>query len=306
MTSGAGGRWRRSQPPEPRGIVAFETWWKETGRWDLVMEAPSWDGHLVLVHDSEQQRRAGLAAWVRRGLELGAKIFYIEPADVTSDRSLVGVLKDHEIPADDAMARGQLQVFTADAAAYSTAWQESAIEEALAEGYPTVRWSAEAETAWSVMTPSAHADVEWATDELSHTRPVSILCQYPARLTPATLETVCAMHGDGVRESLVQISPIPGGVALAGEVDVSNERILRSSLMAAGASTAIGRGCFVVDLSRLTFLDAAGARAFLSATAAHRGSGGSVLLRAAQPVVARVLRLLDVDRAPGIGLEGLC
>ncbi len=270
------------------------------------MEMLSWDGHLVLVHGSEQQRRAGVAAWVRRGLELGAKILYIEPADVPSERSLIGVLQDHEIPADEAVQRGQLRVFTADDTAYSPAWQASAVEEALAEGYPTVRWSAEAETAWGVMSPSAHADVEWATDELCRTRPVSILCQYPAGLSQATLQTVCAMHGDGVRESLLDISPIPGGIALAGEVDVSNERILRSALMAAGATTEIGRGCFVIDLSCLDFLDAAGARAFLTSTAAHRVSGGRVLLRAARPVVDRVLRLLDVHRAAGLVLEGPC
>lgn len=290
-----------------RGIdttFAFDLAWTETGGWDSVMEALSWDGHLVLVHGSERQRRAGVAAWVRRGLELGAKILYIEPAGESVERSFLGVLNDHEICVDAALDGGQLQVIPADDAAYSPSWQTSMVEKALAEGYPTVRWSAEVETAWGVMSPSAHADIEWATDELCHTRPVSILCQYPAGLTQATMQTVCAMHGDGVRESLLHTSPTPGGIALAGEVDVSNETVLRSSLMAAGATTAVGRGTFVVDLSRLAFLDAAGARAFLTATAAHRTSGGEVLLRAAQPVVERVLRLLEIDRAVGLRLEG--
>jgi len=271
-----------------------------------VMEPRSWDGHLVLVHGSEQQRRAGVAAWVRRGLDLGAKILYIEPADESAGRSLVGVLQDNEIHADEALDRGQLQVVPADGNAYSPTWQATAVEKALAEGYPTVRWSGEAETAWGVMPPSAHADVEWATDELCHTQPVSILCQYPSGLTQATMQTVCAMHGGGVRESLLQTSPVPGGIALAGEVDLSNEKILHSSLIAAGATTEVGRGSLVVDLSRLEFLDVAGARAFLTATTAHRASGGTVLLRAAQPVVERVLRLLGVDRADGLELEAPC
>lgn len=268
-----------------------------------VMEPDSWDGHLVLVHSSEPHRRAGVAAWVRRGLDLGAKILYLEPADEPAERSFMGVLKESGIDADQAVGRGQLQVLQADDEAYRPEWQASAVEDALSAGYPTVRWSAEAGTAWGVMSPSAHADVEWATDELCHTRPVSILCQYPSRLTQATLQTVCAMHGDGVRESLLHISPLPKGIALAGEVDVSNEAILRSSLMAAGSSTEVGRGSFVVDLSRLGFLDVAGAKALLTGTTAHRTNGGSVLLRAAQPPVDRVLRLLGMDRAPGCIVE---
>ena len=261
-----------------------------------VMERHSWDGHLVLVHSSEHQRRAGLASWVRRGLQLGAKILYTEPVDELPERSLMGVLRASEVCVDAAVERGQLEVLPADDEAYSEAFQTRAIDDALAAGYPTVRWSAEAETAWGVMSRSAHADVEWSTDELCRQRPVSILCQYPAGLTQPTMQTVCAMHTSGVRESLLETSPIPGGIALAGEVDVSNEAILRSSLMAAGSATEAGRGCFVVDLTRLGFLDVAGAKALLTATTAHRMNGGRVLLRAVQPPVERILRLLDVGR----------
>lgn len=270
---------------------------------ETVMQRSSWDGHLLLVHENEQQRRVGVAAWVRRGLQVGAKILYTEPVDVPPDRSLMGVLKAEEVCADAAVDRGQLQVVQAESETYSATFMERAIDNALAAGYPTVRWSGEAETAWGVIARAAHADVEWATDELCHRRPVSILCQYSAGMTQATLQTVCAMHGDGVRESLLHTSPLPGGIAVAGEVDVSNEAILRSSLMAA-RSAGVGRGSLVVDLRGLDFLDVAGAKALLAATSAHRSNGGQVLLRAAQPHVDRILRLLGVHRAPGSVLEG--
>ena len=101
-----------------------------------------WDGHLVLVHDSERQRRAGVAAWVRRGLDLGAKILYIEPRDVTAERSLLCLLKDDGVDAEEVVERGQLQVLRAeDDRVYRPAWFTKVVEEALAEGYPTVRWS---------------------------------------------------------------------------------------------------------------------------------------------------------------------
>ena len=60
----------------------------------------------MLVHDSERQRRAGVAAWVRRGLDLGAKILYIEPRDVTAERSLLCLLKDDGVDAEEVVERG--------------------------------------------------------------------------------------------------------------------------------------------------------------------------------------------------------
>jgi len=264
----------------------------------------SWDGHLLLVYDNERQRRAGVAAWARRGLDLGAKVLYIEPPEESAERSFLGLLQEHEIDVDDALARGQIQTVPADAGAYSPTWQASMVEQALADGYPTVRWSGEAATAWREMSPSVHADIEWATDELCHTLPVSVLCQYSSGLARTPTQTVFAMHGDGVRSSQLQTSPIPGGLALAGEVDTSNERILRSALMAASAVASEGQGSFVVELSQVDFLDVAGVRTFMTGTAGHRVGGGTVCLRGAQRRVDRVLRLLGVDTADGFVIEG--
>lgn len=269
----------------------------------LAGRSAGWDGHLVLFHENERQRLAGVAAWLRRGLDLGAKIFYIESPDEPEERSLVGSLRGTGISGDEAVQRGQLQVFSAgDGRVYDQAWQASLLDEALADGFPAVRWSAEADTAWSVMPRALHADIEWATDDLCRTRPVSVLCQYPAELQETTMETVCAMHTDGLRGSLVRTSPIPGGMAIAGEVDRTNAGIVHSALAAQSATT--GETAFVVELSGLDFVDLAGARALVTGTAACRAAGGSVCLRAAQPPVDRLLRLLGVDRFDGFRVEG--
>ena len=263
-----------------------------------------WDQHVVLVHENERQRRHGVAAWVRRGLDLGAKIIYIEPADEPRERSFRRLLKEHAIDVDEALATGQLEVLEASNEVYSPSWQDGKVEVALVQGYPSVRWSGEAATAWGVMPPSVHADVEWATDELCVTRPVSVLCQYSARLPQATLQTVCAMHGGGLREELLTTRFIADGLALAGAVDASNERLLRCALMAATATTTKTPGAMVVDLEHLEFLDVSGARALLTGTTAHRLEKGTVLLRAAQPSVEQVLRLLGADTAEGFEVEG--
>ena len=259
----------------------------------------------MLFHENERQRRAGVVAWFRRGLELGAKIFYIESPDVPEERSLVGSLRGTGIAGDEVIRRGQLQVFSADdGRVYDRTWQAGMLDEALADGFSAVRWSAEADTAWSVMPRALHADLEWATDDLCHTRPVSVLCQYSAELQETTMETVCAMHTDGLRGSLVRTSPIPGGMAIAGEVDRTNAGMVHSALAAQSAATTGGEAGLVVELSGLDFLDLAGARALVTGTAAHRAAGGVVCLRAAQPSVDRLLRLLGVDRFDGFRVEG--
>src|SRR5215204_2046382 len=51
-----------------------------------------WDGHLLLLYDSEAERRAGLAAWVRRGLDLGEKVVYTETPDASAEASVRMVL----------------------------------------------------------------------------------------------------------------------------------------------------------------------------------------------------------------------
>ena len=269
---------------------------------ETVDEPVAWDGHLVLVHASERQRRAGVTAWMQRGLQLGAKIFYIEPADEPADRSVLSVLRDHRIQAREAMERGQLRVLPAEYRVYEPSWQARAVVVAVADGYPTVRWAGEASTGWGVISPSVHAEIERAADELCQTRPVSMLCQYPSDLIQSNLEAVCALHGDGVRDTQMHISPVTGGIALAGAADASNERLLRSALRVAAATTLAQTGSVEVDLRDLSFLDAAGARALLTGTTTHRIRGGMVRLTRAQRPVERVLRLLAVDRTDGFTL----
>ena len=41
-----------------------------------------WDGHLLLLHHTEQERSSKLAAWVRRGLENDEKVVYTEAREI--------------------------------------------------------------------------------------------------------------------------------------------------------------------------------------------------------------------------------
>jgi anti-anti-sigma factor len=241
-----------------------------------------------------------VAAWVRRGLEVGAKIFYIQTQDEPPARALPGLLEDQP-DAVEAIERGQIEIIEGARTAYDPAWQASAVKRSLDQGYPSVRWSAEAATAWTVMSRSLHADIERAIDRLCRSHPVSVMCQYSLCESVGALRLVGMTHGAGLRERGFQAVPFDGGLAFTGELDVSNEGILRSLLMAGTAATE--RDPFVVDLQELNFLDVGGTRTLLSGSSAYRSRGSHVVLRGPQPHVGRLMSLLGVDRTPGIRVE---
>jgi anti-anti-sigma factor len=258
---------------------------------------PGWDGHLLLFYGEESQRRAGVAAWVRRGLDLGSKILYTQPPDDLPDRSLPGLLGD-EPQALEAIDRGQIQVVPADRASYDPTFIETVVDGALSEGYPSVRWSGDASTAWDVIPRSRHEFVEQKTDQLCTSRPLSVLCQYSAVECRDAVGFLSRSHGGGLREQLFQAAPVEGGLAIAGELDATNHRILRSLLTTATAAPE--RDPFVLDLRWLDFLDLPAARALLFGTLDHRKAGGHVRLEAPQPHVAQLIHLLGIDQAEGI------
>jgi anti-anti-sigma factor len=263
-----------------------------------------WAGHLALAFDDESQRSAGVAGWARDGLSAGVKVCYVEPAAEEPPRSLRGIAGRHEVDIDGALRRGQLQVLSADALTFTSTCLTDAVEQALAVGYSGVRWAWEATTSIGMLSAAGHLQREQVIEEWCHTRPVSVLCQYPTEVTSRLLQNVCGMHGHGVRHRRLHTSDVPGGVAVAGEVDVGTQRLLRTALAAASARE---RGHdFIVELSGLVSLDVVGARAFVTGTSGHRMRGGVVRFRGAQPRAERLLRLLGVGRDQSFILEPGC
>src|SRR4051812_47017315 len=91
-----------------------------------------WDGHLLLLHGSELERRSQLAKWVRRGLVRDEQVIYAQPEHVSPQRSVLAVLTQHGIDVQTATAEGRLLVLPA-AAVYragpggQVAWVERAL-----------------------------------------------------------------------------------------------------------------------------------------------------------------------------------
>lgn len=269
----------------------------EPPRWT----SPGWDGHLLLLHRTEHDRAAALAAWARHGLDRGERVVLIEPEDAAYPDSATTVLRSHGTDPAAFLARGQLQVLAADRDLYSLQGQVDLVEGALRDGFPGVRVTARAEAGDSLVDGQEHADLERAMNRLCHTRPVSALCQYEADLAPMMLHAVCGMHADGIVEAQLRCRTTRDGLSLAGDVDVSNHEVLRFALRA--ATTTESTEDLVVDLTDVGFLDVCGARALLTGTTEHREAGGRLRLLRPSPAVERLLVLLGLDRAPGMILE---
>ena len=85
-------------------------------------------------------------------------------------------------------------------------------------------------------------------------------------------------------------------VQLTGEMDLSTGPVLRRLFVSA---LDFAPATISVDLGDVTFLDAAGVSALLSAASLAGERGCEVTIHRAAPAVVRVLRLLDVhDRLP--------
>lgn len=259
-----------------------------------------WDGHVLLLHASESERLSSLTAWARRGLDRGEKVIYTEGPD-GQHQWLYRVLDLHGVDVAEAMRDGRLEILPL-AEFYPPEGQDRVIDRALAEGFQAVRMSAEATAALTVLPPEKYLDIERNMDRLCRTRPVSAMCQYARPDSTGTrLRDSITVHITGVRESQLRTHSLGDGLALSGEVDLSNADVFAEVLRAAVRT---GSDVLWLDLATLHFVDAAACRQLVEATADFRDSGGRVLLVAAQPGVKRTMRLLGVHELPGVTIVG--
>jgi len=265
-----------------------------------------WDGHLLLLHHSEQERSSKLAAWVRRGLENDEKVIYTE-VDGRSDKgSLLAVLRENGVDAVAATAEGRLSIIGIPEF-YPAGGPLPVIERALAEGYRGLRIAAEASTALTFLTWPAYMAIEREIDEITRTHPLSAMCQYEQPSTvDGHLSDVVSNHLSGIREWLLSTGDGDGELILAGEIDVSNAELLACALRAATsrAPASLAPETFRLNLGRVDFLSAGACRAIAEATRQFRDDSGIVLLVGSQPPIASVLRLSGLAGLNGINLIG--
>lgn len=258
---------------------------EETGR--------GWDGHLLLLHGSDDERKSGLVSWFRRGLANNEKVIWAQAWAEPENRSVVSMLSSQGIDVAELLAAGRLTILPL-AEFYESGGHLPMVEQALAEGYRAARFTHDVATALSMLTWPAYLDMEREVGELCRRQPVSALCQYQqAAISSRRLQEITRIHLDGIRRGLLATRPADGGLALVGEVDVTNESVLAHALQA--AISRAGRS-LRLELSGLRFLSVAGCRILDETTREFRDHGGRVLLVAPSRPVARIVRLTRLDR----------
>ena len=254
-----------------------------------------WDGHLLLLHDGDDERLAATSAWVRRGLELGEQIVHVDGDEGTA---LLAALRRQGLDTAVATASGRLLAVGPERLADARERRRVA-EEALAAGYPRVRLEVPRTTDQS---PVDLAFGELDLQDLCRSGRVSVLCRRErSRAHGDQLRQAVAAHADGVRTRILTCRRIPGGLELAGEVDLSVTDLLAAALQEVTNETP---GLVWVDVGELRFLDVAGARVLAHATRGFRGGGGKVVLLDARPPVRHVLHLMGADALAGMELLG--
>lgn len=256
-----------------------------------------WDGHVLLLHNGEDDRLARTTAWVRRGFELGERVVH---ADGPEGARLLDGLVRRGVDVNAAATSGLLVATCAERLADPGARREL-VAEALEAGYPGVRLEAPL-TAERPVPVLAQGEAERDVEELCRSGRVSVLCRFDrARVRGTLLRSAVASHPDGVRAGILGVVPARDSLVLSGEADMSVADVLAAALH---ASTTGARGVAWVDVARLRFLDVAGARALVQATRSFRANGGTVVLLDAGPPVRHVMHLLGFDALGGFALLG--
>jgi anti-anti-sigma factor len=263
--------------------------------------ASLWDGHVVLLYGSEREHDDSLAAWIRRGIDRGEKVVVTRLPGEPADR-LLRLCADAGV--EPSRHRGVEQLVSLPPEQfYPPQGQDEQITRALAEGFSGVRLSAQAAIALSIMSEGDYLAAELAMDRHCRNSVVSVMCAYSRPVpTEHPLRDTLATHSAGVRAAGFSSWRGGDGVQLCGEVDLVTSDLLAAALDAAVA-TMTNPQELVLDLSGLDFIDVAGCRMLLRATTQFRAAGGRLVLNRIQRPVARALRLLDVDRAPGVQLH---
>jgi hypothetical protein len=262
-------------------------------------DALSWDGHLALLYRTDTERLAWLAEWVRHGLRRGEKIVYVEPADAGPDSVLVG-LRGHGIDTAALRADGQLEVLGPEAY-YPVGGPEAAVHRALAQRFPAVRIAGRASSAQGVVSAAGHRDIEWGTDRLCRTQPVSALCQYAYPTGHDVLCTALSTHPTGFRERSFAGSGTRSSLALRGRVDATNVDLLACLVDAAiERSVAARLDRLRLDLAGVDSLLAEACATLARASEPFRTDGGRLVLDGAGAGVEQTLRTSGIAELPGV------
>ncbi|WP_067452946.1 MEDS domain-containing protein [Actinomadura macra] len=267
--------------------------------------------HACLAYDTDAERDAIMAAYVRGGLRAGHAVVCLvdgDPAESAAGRLLAeagaGAGADRLIvlPADADIADAIRAVTRADGAGARV---------------PGVRVTAEASPSprgWPGTEPFAAFEDALHSAVTAPGSRVMALCQYDRRwFGTGHLRLVDQHHGTRVRaddvfdDGVLTITPLfaPPGLRLSGAIDESTLPALVAALRDFDASAGPGGAHLCLDLSRLDFCDLDGLRTLIEANRTSTVLDRQVILRSMPGCVELMLRVSGWDTAPGVVREAV-
>jgi anti-anti-sigma factor len=280
--------------------------------WGVSADVAVSGQHLCALYRDERKLAGVAAAFVGDGLAACDRVLYL-----TSERSAAEVhdaLGAAGLPVDEAVRSGQLvlrhwaehypaSAAPADVRSAVAGFREEA-RQCLADGFAGLRIAVEmGGFQRDLGSPDRLLDWERTAGESEHEAAISAVCQYDRRaLDHRTAAALVAAH-DGVADPAAPRPPAqflalgrPFGLRVVGEVDASNHIAFRRAL----AARLLVQPRIVVDVSRMTFVDAAGIGQ-LYCLAELLPAGGVVWLVGLPPRLEQLLRLSGEHPRLGIG-----
>ncbi|WP_229074702.1 MEDS domain-containing protein [Actinoplanes sp. DH11] len=234
--------------------------------------------HACVVIEDDETRRRSLLTFIRGGLRDGQRILYYGPAEPALTAELAPALADDRLrmatPQESYLAAGRF-----DPEAMMRGWRDAAAE-ARADGFRGLR--AIGDMSWASRPVPGSERLAWYEANVNRVfaeGDAMAMCLYDRRLFsdvdlrrvtwshPATLDAGTDPRSVPLLRAIRTTDP--PGVILRGEADLSNRHALTAIMENLVADTPSGGEPLVVDISGLTFLDAASVRILTRVAAAE-------------------------------------
>jgi anti-anti-sigma factor len=257
--------------------------------------------HIAWVFDKEADWAAAATTFVAEGVARGERVYYGACGSVAERRDDLADLPDR----DALIASDALQIFDAGVIARASYAQRetlirSAIDQALTDGCPGVRFAVDSTN----VAPGGNWDVQagWErrSDRLCQSLPLTALCGVNRSVVgDEDIARIACMHpttGGGGAPGPFSLFAVDGGLALSGEIDATVAEELERALVHDEPQP----GESVLDLSRVGFVDGRGISTIAGRADRVGAAGGTLLITGAAPMVRRLWELCGFEFHPAV------
>jgi anti-anti-sigma factor len=256
--------------------------------------------HIMWVFDRDEEWTTAATAFLEDGLAHHERLYYgaARPlGELPAD--LAGLEGRDALLASTALQVLDSRVIARASDAEREALIRATVDQALALGFTGARLAVDSSETAPGGDWDAQAGWERRSDRLCTTLALTALCGVNrAELDDEALTGVACLHPEvgGVAPPRPFCLFATGdGLALAGEVDAPSCEALARAL----AREETGPGDFIIDLSRVRFVDGRGMATIVAVGDRLAAAGGTLVVTGASPMARRIWELCAFDHHPG-------